>query len=304
MTSYRQATALAFGLTVLSGLLIALLPPSTVSPEVAAARADSKKPTDKVAGNPLFAFLHLPAARLPGARLLFFMRAFMALAFHVFMTVWTVSLKERFSFGPKDHANFMGWVGLWYALSQGFLAQRFISDNPTNVLLWCTVGLSAGRLLAMLTSSLALVYGLMAAVIVALGIINTAMSSACARLADADQVGGLIGVTEAVESLAGLVGPAFGGLLYHFHPSLPIAVVVALYSLVFVAVFFFYKSTIVEYKLAPPAVAAAAAAAVAAVSADGSDAITEGAPTFDDQLVGAPLTDSPSVTVAARKKNQ
>jgi hypothetical protein len=43
----------------------------------------------------------------------------MGLAFNIFMTVWTVSLKSRFEFGPKDHAYFMGWIGLWYALSQG-----------------------------------------------------------------------------------------------------------------------------------------------------------------------------------------
>ena len=30
-----------------------------------------------------------------------------------------VSLKTRFSFGPKDHAMFMGLIGLSYALSQG-----------------------------------------------------------------------------------------------------------------------------------------------------------------------------------------
>jgi hypothetical protein len=194
------------------------------------------------------AFIQLPAARLPGSRLLFFMRAFMSLAFHVFMTVWTVSLKERFNFTPRDHASFMGWVGLWYALSQGYLAKWFITDDPTKLLLWCIVGLGGGRLLAMLTTSLPLVYALMAAVIVALGIMNTAMSSACARLADADQVGGLIGVTEAVESLAGLVGPAFGGVLFHIHPQLPVASVVGIYGLVFIAVLFFYKSTIVDFK--------------------------------------------------------
>jgi hypothetical protein len=46
------------------------------------------------------------------------MRCLMALAFSIFMTVWTVSLKQRFSFGARDHAFFMGWVGLWYSLSQ------------------------------------------------------------------------------------------------------------------------------------------------------------------------------------------
>ena len=41
---------------------------------------------------------------------MFFMRCGMALAFNIFMTIWTVSLKQRFNFAPRDHAFFMGWV--------------------------------------------------------------------------------------------------------------------------------------------------------------------------------------------------
>ena len=155
-----------------------------------------------------FKFLYLPAVQSPGARLLMFMRLLMGLAFNVFMTIWTVSLKRRFDFGPRDHAFFMGWIGLCYALSQGVVAQYFIKfagENPTNLLCACAVSLSAGRVMAMMTSSLAAVYVIMAAVIIALGIINTAMSSAVTKLADADQIGGLMGVMEAIENCAGLV---------------------------------------------------------------------------------------------------
>jgi hypothetical protein len=262
LKSYRQATGIAMIFTGLSGVCIFLLP-SPSAPPASAASASASAPVDgpadvkmpaegegKKKENPLMAFLHLPAAQLPGSRLLFFMRLFMTLAFNVFMTVWTVSLKERFSFGPRDHANFMGWVGLWYALSQGVLAPLFIREDPTLLLLGCTVVLSLGRLLSMLTSSLALVYVLMAAVIVALGVLNTAMSSACSRLAQKDQVGGLIGVMEGVESLAGLFGPALGGVLFRLHPSLPIVSVVGIYLAVGLAIFLFYKKTIVDFSQA------------------------------------------------------
>ena len=107
-----------------------------------------------------------------GAWLLFFMRGSMGIAYHVFATIWTVTLKQRFDFGPKDHAYFMGWVGLWYALSQGVFAKKFIKyagEDPTNVILACVVILALGRVLALMTSSLFTVYGVMATVIVALG---------------------------------------------------------------------------------------------------------------------------------------
>ena len=61
-------------------------------------------------------------------------------------------------------------------------------EDPTIVLLICVAGLSVGRVFAMLTTSIVMVYLIMAVVIVALGVMNTAMASACSRLANADQV--------------------------------------------------------------------------------------------------------------------
>jgi len=82
----------------------------------------------------------------------------------------------------QDHAFFMGWVGLCYALSQGVLAKVFIQaageKNLTRLLLLCVAGLGLGRVAAMLTTSLVAVYAIMGAVIVALGVVNTAMAAA------------------------------------------------------------------------------------------------------------------------------
>ena len=63
------------------------------------------------------------------------------------------------------------------------------------------------KVVVMMTSSLAVVYAVMAIVIVCLGVMNTALAAACSRLAGGDQVGGLFGFMESLESLAGLVGP-------------------------------------------------------------------------------------------------
>ena len=175
----------------------------------------------------------------------------MALAFNVFVTIWTDSLQARFSFTPKDHAYFLGWIGLCFAASQGILARYLIKwvgePDPTPLLLVCLAMLGAGRVVAMSTTSLNVVYVVMALVIMALGVVNTAMNSAVTRLADADEVGGLIGVIEAVESSAGLVGPTLGGLLFRKNPTFPLACVVLLYAIVFVAVWMFYRSYVLEH---------------------------------------------------------
>jgi hypothetical protein len=59
------------------------------------------------------------------------------------------------------------------------------------------------------------------------------------------KVGGLFGVMEALESLAGFIGPAMGGLLYRAHPQLPLVTVVVIYGMLFVVVSIFYRKSIV-----------------------------------------------------------
>ncbi len=98
----------------------------------------------------------------------------------------------------------------------------------------------------MMTTTIEVVYVVMAAVIVALGVVNTAISSAASSLADASQIGGLFGILEAVESSSGLVGPAIGGLLFRSGPNFPLYSVVSIYFVIFVAVLMFYRTTIVS----------------------------------------------------------
>ena len=206
-------------------------------------------------------FLYLPTMQSPGVRLLLFTRLMMGLAFHIFMTVWTVSLKQRFDFGPREHAFFMGWIGLCYALAQGVLAGKFIAmagEDPTNVLLLCVSVLGVGRVAAMATSSLAVVYATMAAVIVALGVMNSAITAAASKLAPPTERGGTMGVMESVESVAGLLGPTVGGLLFRLGEHVPIASVVSIYAVVFVTIYIFFRSSVVT--ALPPTRAATAGA--------------------------------------------
>ena len=55
----------------------------------------------------------------------------------------------------------------------------------------------------------------------------------------------MFGILEALESLAGLFGPAVGGVLYRVDPLLPLAAVVLVYALVFIATLFYYRDYVV-----------------------------------------------------------
>lgn len=166
-------------------------------------------------GSTLWSLVSLPAARSPAGLLLLAIRSLMGLAFHVFMAVWQPSLKARFPwFAAADHARFMSFVGIGYAVSQGFIAQpllRRVSHAPLLVL--CCFVLASSRIVALTTTALPVVYAAYGPAIVALGVLNAAIAAAVAKVAPSSQRGGFFGVLSAVESVCGIVGPGIGGVL-------------------------------------------------------------------------------------------
>jgi len=242
-SNFQQALALSFVVTLLSTGILFILPKPLTSSE----NADAKP-----ASIGLRAFLTLPVLRMHGAQLLMCVRLLMAFAFHMFLPIWQVSVKNRFNFGPKDHAKFMGLVGLSYALSQGLVAKPLIKrmgQDPTKLLLVCILLLGGGRPFAYYTTSLKLVYALYVFMVIALGVMNTAITTACSNLASQDQLGGFIGVLESVESIAGIIGPSLGGLLAKLDgvgDKVALGAVIACYGVAFWLVALFFRKHVVD----------------------------------------------------------
>lgn len=208
--NYQQAVRASAMVTIVSATLILLLPTPLEKGE------RSRRTQQEKLSSGLLDFVSLPVLRTRGAQVLMAMRLLMALAFHMFVPVWQVSIKERFDFGPRDHALFMGIVGFTYALSQGFVAERLVrwtANKPSALLLGCIFVLGGARPIALWTSSVYVVYALYVPMVISLGVLNTAISTASTHLADKAQLGGFFGVMESVENVAGMFGPALGGLL-------------------------------------------------------------------------------------------
>lgn len=242
VSSYQQAVRVAAAVTVLSASLIMLLP-APAERNVGEAKSSATQNLQKTGRSALMGFLTLPVLRTRGAQVLMVLRLFMALAFHMFVPVWQVSIKERFNFGPRDHAQFMGLVGLTYALSQGLVAKPLVhrtAERPNLLVLGCIFILGAARPFALWTSSLRLIYMLYVLMVIALGVLNTAITTASSKLADKAQLGGFFGVMESVENVAGMIGPALGGLLAQAGQHATLGAVVGCYAAAFALVSLFF----------------------------------------------------------------
>jgi MFS family permease len=229
--SFEIAVLVATALVAASAAMLAFLPEAKTT-------AAAKPRTT------LRSFLNIKAARSPGALAIMTMRVFMALAFHVFITVWTPSLKTRFAFGPSDHGRFMSAMGLFYALSQGFFAPRIVKlcGNKTVILAACCLVLSMGRVIALQSTSLPLVYALFFCIITALGTFNTVITGDITKIAGSDDIGGVLGVIGSAESVAGMIGPVLGGELSRWWEMGPIVFVCCSYCVVGLIVVVYYES--------------------------------------------------------------
>lgn len=261
LQTYRDAALFASVCLALALWFVLLLPKPSKSTTKRVDVDDNAKPisTSDDDDKPLWSRLVpdlVPAARTPPAVFIMVCRVCMSLAFHIFQTIWAVALKERFHFGPKEYGRYFSYIGFGFAMSQGFLAKALLnrfgnSDNGrTRLLLLCALILGGGRFLVYQTDNIVLVYAMFGLIITALGLINTIFTADTSKIANPSELGGLFGVLSSVESMAGIAGPILGGMLSNqLHPVRgPLFAVLALYSIVFGLVYWYYERIVMQGK--------------------------------------------------------
>eukprot|EP00980_Cylindrotheca_fusiformis_P005482 scaffold1169_cov120-Cylindrotheca_fusiformis.AAC.32 len=261
LTTYNRA-ALFAGFCLASAFLFILLlpqPPTRQEEEEKSSKPTETKPQSNSIWYSRIVPDFVPAARTPPAIFIMTVRVCMSLAFHIFQTIWTVALRERFHFGPTEYGQYFGFIGFSFAMSQGFLAKFFIQKFGSTIqgrgrlLLLCSLILGGGRLFVYQTTNLAIVYPTFGAIITALGVVNTIFTADTSKIASPHELGGLFGVLASVESLAGIIGPVLGGAFSKIHPEHgPMLAVLILYGFVFASVFLGYER-IVGRRAAPDA---------------------------------------------------
>eukprot|EP00569_Conticribra_weissflogii_P007555 CAMPEP_0171350106 /NCGR_PEP_ID=MMETSP0878-20121228/35615_1 /TAXON_ID=67004 /ORGANISM="Thalassiosira weissflogii, Strain CCMP1336" /LENGTH=382 /DNA_ID=CAMNT_0011854949 /DNA_START=69 /DNA_END=1214 /DNA_ORIENTATION=- len=208
--TFQSATVLAIIFTLASGLTVYLLPLPVLLSDIK--QIGEKNDTLTNLTNSEFTLTNMFKLRTTKARAamtLLVLRLNMALAFHIFNTIWPASLKTRFHFGPSEHAMFMSFIGVVYAFSQGFVAKRVIqfcgSERKVYVIMSCCAILGAGRYVAYYTLSIHIMYSSFLFIINALGILNTVITADTGSIASSNELGGLFGALQASESAAGML---------------------------------------------------------------------------------------------------
>jgi len=220
LTSYEDATKLAVALLTVSAALVAMLPtPESLS------SATKKKPEFLKKKSSIVNILDVPSARTPAGIVLLSCRLLSALSYHIYQTIFMASLRERFHFGRKEYGIFFSVIGLFFALSQGFLSKLFLDrfgrtdSQRARFLVICTFLIGIQRYFAFYTTDLVLLYVSFAVMVVAYGVTSTVFASDTSQVAAPEELGAFFGLVAAVESGAGMAGPLLGGALTYWHPT-------------------------------------------------------------------------------------
>ncbi len=141
-------------------------------------------------------------------------RFFFGLAFAIFQTIFSLYALAKFNLTARDTGFVLTYVGVLSVIVQGFLVGRLTSRFREDLLITVSVVLMGISLLGWaLAPSLLWLYIIMTPTALSGGLLNTLLSSTLTKAVAPQEIGGILGLSAAVESSTRIIAPLLGGVL-------------------------------------------------------------------------------------------
>lgn len=156
----------------------------------------------------------LVAFQRPFTGSLLITRFFFGVAFAIFQTIFSLYALAKFNLSPRDTGFVLTYVGVLSVIVQGFLVGRLTNRFREDLLITAAVALMAISLLGWaLAPSLLWLYIIMTPTALSGGLLNTLLSSTLTKAVAPHEIGGILGLSAAVDSSTRIIAPLLGGLL-------------------------------------------------------------------------------------------
>ncbi len=156
----------------------------------------------------------LVAFRRPFTGSILITRFFFGLAFAIFQTIFSLYALQKFNLSARDTGFVLTYVGALSVIVQGFLVGRLTSQFREDILIAASVVLMGFSLLGWaLAPSVLWVYIIMTPTALSGGLLNTLLSSTLTKAVAPQEIGGILGLSAAVESSTRIIAPILGGAL-------------------------------------------------------------------------------------------
>lgn len=141
-------------------------------------------------------------------------RFFFGLAFAIFQTIFSLYALAKFNLTARDTGFVLTYVGVLSVIVQGFLVGRLTSRYREDVLITASVVLMGISLLGWaFAPSVFWLYIIMTPTALSGGLLNTLLSSTLTKAVAPQEIGGILGLSAAVESTTRIIAPLLGGVL-------------------------------------------------------------------------------------------
>jgi DHA1 family tetracycline resistance protein-like MFS transporter len=141
-------------------------------------------------------------------------RFFFGLAFAIFQTIFSLYALAKFNLTARDTGFVLTYVGVLSVIVQGFLVGRLTNRFREDLLITASVVLMGFSLLGWaLVPSILWLYIIMTPTALSGGLLNTLLSSTLTKAVAPQEIGGILGLSTAVESSTRIIAPILGGIL-------------------------------------------------------------------------------------------
>ena len=228
LSRYAVPAFAAAGLAVLNLIGVLFRLPESLSPERRAELAQS--PRTAFRGRLLWKALQRPRFNtLLSTRFLY------TVAFTVFTANFALYTQYQLGLADRATSYILAYVGVLVVLVQGLAIGRLTARYPDRSLIFGASVLLGITLLAWsFVSNVVLLLVILAPLALSGGVLNTVTNSALTKSVYPEEVGGALGLSEALNSLARVIAPAAGGYFLESlgPPSLGIAGTVVMVGVV------------------------------------------------------------------------
>jgi DHA1 family tetracycline resistance protein-like MFS transporter len=156
----------------------------------------------------------LAALRRPFTGSLLITRFFFGIAFAILQTIFSLYALTKFGLSATHTGYILAYVGVLSVITQGYLVGRISNVLRDDVMITACVALMAISLAgwALATSVLGVLI-ILAPMAFSGGLLNTLLSSTLTKAVEAEETGGILGLSAAIESSTRIIAPVTGGAL-------------------------------------------------------------------------------------------
>jgi len=139
-------------------------------------------------------------------------RFFFGLAFAIFQTVFSLYALQKFNLQARDTGFILTYVGVLAVIVQGFLIGRLTKRYREDTLIFFSGILMTIALIGWaLTPSVFWLLVVLTPTALSGGLLNTLLSSTLTKSVQPQEIGGILGLSSAIESSTRIIAPILGG---------------------------------------------------------------------------------------------